>query len=102
MTEEVQPVEERDLREGAVALIDALGFRGIWGRHDPHEVLTFLKALKDRIEERVTIQFATQPWMQCQIAFLSDTIAVSMMLDSATPDREAMSVIYLCDVIGCT
>jgi hypothetical protein len=31
------------MQEGAVALIDALGFRGIWNRHTPDEVLNEMK-----------------------------------------------------------
>jgi hypothetical protein len=84
---------------GAVALIDALGFRGIWGRHKPTEVLTELKAMKEWVEGRIQTQFSSQPWMQCAVAFLSDTIAISMALDASTPNREAMSAIYLGDVI---
>jgi hypothetical protein len=85
---------------GAVALIDALGFRGIWGRHKPDDVLTELKTMKDWMESRVKAQFSSQPWMQCQVAFLSDTIAISMALDESTQDRDALSVLYLCDVIS--
>lgn len=88
------------MNTGAVALIDALGFRGIWGRHKSADVLTALKTMKDWMEARVQAQFSSQPWMQCHVAFLSDTIAVSMALDESTKDREAMSVLYLGDVIS--
>jgi len=88
------------MNKGAVALIDALGFRGIWGRHDADTVLTELKTMKSWMESRVEAQFSSQPWMQCQVAFLSDTIAVSMALAESTKHREAMSVVYLCDVIS--
>lgn len=85
---------------GAVAIIDALGFRGIWERHSPDDVLGTMKNLKNRLEQRITTQFERQPWMQCEIAFLSDTIALSMSLDPSTKNRMAMSVIYLGDVIS--
>jgi hypothetical protein len=85
---------------GAIALIDALGFRRIWERHKPDDVLSAMKAMKDRLERRVKAQFSSQPWMQCQVAFLSDTIAISMALEESTPDRMAMSVLYLSDVIS--
>jgi hypothetical protein len=88
------------LDTGAVALIDALGFRGIWGRHNPDEVLATLRAMKSWMETRVEAQFATQPHMQCHVAFLSDTIAVSMALAEGTESRRALSVIYLCDVVS--
>jgi hypothetical protein len=88
------------MKTGAVALIDALGFRGIWGRHKPDDVLTALRNTKDWFEARIKEQFTSQPWMQCEVAFLSDTIAVSMALADSTPNREAMSVVYLADVIS--
>lgn len=49
------------MNTGAVALIDAMGFRGIWGRHKPEEVLRALKDMKDWLETRVTEQFSSQP-----------------------------------------
>jgi hypothetical protein len=88
------------LYTGAVALIDALGFRGIWERHEPDSVLSTMKKLKDRLEERINAQFSTQPSMQCHAAFLSDTVAISMALEESTKNRMAMSVLYLSDVIS--
>jgi len=85
---------------GAVALIDALGFRGIWGRHDAEVVLSELRTMKDWMEGRIRDQFSSQPWMQCDVAFLSDTIAVSMALSESTKDRAALSAVYLGDVIS--
>ena len=71
------------MNTGAVALIDALGFRGIWERHNPDDVLAALRTLKDWMEARIQAQFSPQPWIQCHVAFLSDTIAVSMALDES-------------------
>lgn len=85
---------------GAVALIDALGFRGIWGRHNPDVVMNEMKSMKEWMEKRVHEQFSSQPWMQCHVAFLSDTIAISMALNEDTKDRAALSAIYLGDVIS--
>jgi hypothetical protein len=89
-----------DLGEGAIALIDALGFRGIWARHDPSDVLTIMKDMKAEIEAKIAFQFKTQPDFNCQIAFLSDTIAVSMALGHTGEHKQALSVIYLCDVLS--
>ena len=88
------------MKTGAVALIDALGFRGIWRRHNPDDVLAFLTNVKTWFEERIKTQFERQPWMQCSTTFLSDTIAVSMSLSETVENREAMSVIYLGDVLS--
>jgi hypothetical protein len=88
------------MKTGAVALIDALGFRGIWERHMPDDVLAELKTMKDWLEARVQAQFSSQPWIQCEAAFLSDTIAISMTLDESAENRDAMSVLYLAEVIS--
>ncbi|MCC8951114.1 hypothetical protein H8A97_40205 [Bradyrhizobium sp. Arg62] len=90
------------MQTGAVALIDALGFRGIWNRHNSQQVLDALKDMKDVIEAKITNQFATQPSFQCSIAFLSDTIAISMALDDPRDDydRVGSSVLYLADVVS--
>lgn len=89
------------MQKGAVALIDALGFRGIWSRHTPDEVLSEMKSVKNWFEERIKEQFATQPDFHCNVAFLSDTIAVSMAYDGGDEKhREALSVLYLGDVIS--
>jgi hypothetical protein len=88
------------MNTGAVALIDALGFRGIWKRHMPEDVLIALKKTKTWFETRISEQFSSQPWMECEVAFLSDTIAISMALAESTQNREAMSVLYLADVIS--
>ncbi|MGH8280086.1 MAG: hypothetical protein ACRETQ_11075 [Gammaproteobacteria bacterium] len=83
-----------------MAIIDAMGFRGIWERYDPNHVLNALKNMKGWFEQRIQHQFSTQPCMKCAVAFLSDTIAVSMSLEGSIENREAMSVIYLGDVIS--
>jgi hypothetical protein len=41
------------MKTGAVALIDALGFRGIWERHNPDEILNALRNTKDWFETRI-------------------------------------------------
>jgi hypothetical protein len=87
------------MNTGAVALIDAMGFRGIWERHRPEEVLRTLKDTKDWLEHRID-EFSSRARMDCRVAFLSDAIAVSMTLDESIANRPAMSVIYLADVIS--
>jgi hypothetical protein len=91
------------MQKGAVALIDALGFRGIWSRHTPDAVLNEMKSVKNWFETRIKDQFATQPDFHCDVAFLSDTIAVSMAFDGEIKQgqhREALCVLYLGDVIS--
>lgn len=89
------------MRNGAIALIDALGFRGIWEHHrrKPDDVMATLTEIRASMEKRVSL-LSTQRWMECEIIFFSDTIVISMALDDSTKNREAMSVVYLCDVVG--
>ena len=86
------------MRTGAVALIDALGFRGIWRRYDPNAVLTELKAAKNQIEAHVHMN--AQTYMDQQVAFLSDTIAISTLVRETENHRLAWAVLYLGDVIA--
>jgi hypothetical protein len=89
------------MKNGAVALIDALGFRGIWKRHDPKGVLATLTNMKESMEQRVK-ELSNQVWMECRIAFFSDTVAISMALGESTKNRDAMSAVYLGDVVSQT
>jgi hypothetical protein len=86
------------MRTGAVALIDALGFRGIWRRYDPDAVLTELKAAKNQIEQQV--ERHAQTYMDPQVAFLSDTIAISTLVRETKNHRLAWAVLYLVNVIA--
>jgi hypothetical protein len=89
------------MQKGAVALIDALGFRGIWSRHRPEAVLSEMKSVKDWFESRISEQFKTQPDFNCGVAFLSDTIAISMAYSGGPEEhREALCALYLGDVIS--
>lgn len=89
------------MQKGAVALIDALGFRGIWSRHTPDAVLSEMKSVKSWFETRITEQFSTQPDFHCDVAFLSDTIAISMAYKGGPEQhRQALCVLYLGDVIS--
>jgi len=88
------------MKTGAVALIDALGFRGIWSRHRPDAIMEQMKSVQSWFETRIKEQFATQPDFHCDVAFLSDTIAISMTFDGGNEHRMALSVVYLGDVIS--
>jgi hypothetical protein len=88
------------MEAGAVAIIDALGFKGIWRRYDPDDVLKTLRHLKEGIEARIKAQFETQPWIHCEVAFLSDTIAISYALKEPIPHGIALSVLSLGDIVS--
>lgn len=74
------------LRRSAVVLIDALGFKGIWKRHAPADVLTKLTALADRnraiVERTQRIAPAQERNLisSVRVAFLSDTIVLVLAI----------------------
>jgi len=87
------------MKEGAVAMIDALGFRGIWGRCAPEEVIANMSNLKMKLESDLR-DISTQPIMQFDATFLSDTIVLGLSLpDSVGSNRDALSVIYVTDIL---
>jgi hypothetical protein len=62
----------REMKEGAVVMIDALGFRGIWPRWPADVVLADMHTLKERLEQAVR-DVAKQPDLPLEATFLSDT-----------------------------
>jgi hypothetical protein len=79
------------MQTGAFALMDALGFKGIWQRHEPSEVLASLRQMSEGVNN-VTKRFQSR--VSFRTAFLSDTIALGVTLDpigrgrtSPHPDR---------------
>jgi len=74
------------MQKGAIALIDALGFRGIWQRHDPAEVLKFLEDLSGAVDAALAGgDPEAGPAFRFSAAFLSDTIAIGLATDGSKP-----------------
>lgn len=86
-------------QKGAVALIDALGFQGVWTRHDPALVVQTLRDLKGWVVNYIANQFGPQPQFQVDVAFLSDAIAVSLTFSADDDHQDALAVIYLADIL---
>ena len=70
-----------NFRWGLIALVDALGFKGIYRQHDPEQVLTQMKQIEDdlraefeayRDSNRILLSSAMG------IRFLSDAVAISL------------------------
>lgn len=87
------------MKDGAVAMIDALGFRGIWARQSPEILLDNMSMLQIQVKKDLEA-IATQPDMQFEATFLSDTIVVALALPETIPDRQALSIIYVSDIVG--
>lgn len=87
----IVPVNRRgnDVRLGAIALIDILGFKGIWKRYDPDDVLKKLKRLReigmlheDQGREYLDEQHkAGAAKYDLSTRFLSDAICVACWFD---------------------
>jgi len=88
------------MKEGAVAMIDALGFRGIWGRYSPEVVISNMSSLKMRLDRDLE-ELSTQPIMQFESTFLSDTIVVGLSLpETVGSNRDALSVTFVTDILA--
>lgn len=88
------------LKDGAIALIDVLGFRGIWTRHEPSRLMSQMERMRHELELRVQKQFVNQPGYDCKISFLSDTVAISFSLESHGQTHPCMPALYLCDIVS--
>ncbi|MEI9942235.1 MAG: hypothetical protein WDO69_33885 [Pseudomonadota bacterium] len=72
------------MKQGAVAVFDALGFKGIWNREDPDKVIAKLNALRDEVsEELADLHNRTNALekhlgieTQLTVALLSDTVVI--------------------------
>lgn len=88
------------MKTGAVAMIDALGFRGIWGRCPPEAVIANMSNLKLRLESDLK-ELSTQPIMQFDATFLSDTIVVGLSLpETVGSNRDALSITFVTDILS--
>lgn len=67
------------MKVGAVALIDALGFKGIWRRHRPRDVLAKFHRLQDQAQRIHNARARRgEPFQVARhVQFLSDTIMIA-------------------------
>ncbi len=80
------------LETGALVMIDALGFRGIWRRFEPATIIAKLHALKDVAEESMKGFDITYT---SRAAFLSDTIVIGLTPTGKVADRDAGEALVL-------
>jgi len=105
------------MRRTAVALLDALGFRGIWDRHAAEGVLDKLKYLASEANEAVEGPLGSLDYLfdvDKQIRFLSDTVVLSCAVQTSqaadsrsfNPDErdhlptfsDFLAVWYVCEI----
>jgi hypothetical protein len=75
------------MREGALILIDCLGFRGIWKRTDPEKVVARLHSIEEEAYSRVVPKYSSSMLSFGPIRFhlrlLSDTVVLSIQYEDA-------------------
>ena len=82
------------MKTGAVALFDALGFRGIWRKHDVDTVLKKLQKLREgaahviaSFQQKVEpLYVGTNAKPTLGVTLLSDTVVISATVDGASDD----------------
>ena len=88
------------MQEGAFALLDCLGFKGIWERvGNPNEVITKFREIEKQIPEKLANSFSAvnaYPAFKIATAFLSDTITIATYIeDQRPPDERTKAVLVL-------
>lgn len=84
------------MQTGAFALIDALGFKGIWDKHGEDQILAKLEDMQRTTREQVTfangspIQGVPSHFGDVHVTFLSDTIAMGCELGQAAPASDGL------------
>ena len=93
------------MREGAFALVDCLGFKGIWTRHAPEDIVRKLTQIQESIAELVSPEeqkkrftFLSYGSVEVKVKLLSDTAAISLQYEEkAEPPTEGQKnvLVYL-------
>lgn len=76
------------MREGAFALIDCLGFKGIWKRTDPELLITKLSKIEQIVHAEIQEGGGSGPFkylsfgpIKLHVRLLSDTVAISLQYE---------------------
>lgn len=88
------------MQEGALVLVDCLGFRGIWSRVDPARLISKLQTLEKDAVERVVLKFSSTKLgfgpPRIALRLLSDTVALSVQYEpqsSASPNESQRNLL---------
>src|SRR6266545_3020622 len=75
------------MKEGAFALIDCLGFKGIWKRTDPSRVIDKLQLIEQTIQDKINsnkfafLEINRFGPLKLKVNLLSDTVAFSLQYE---------------------
>jgi hypothetical protein len=74
------------MREGALILVDCLGFRGIWNRVDPEQLISRLHAIEAEAFSRVVPKYSSSMLsfgpVRFHLRLLSDTVVLSIQYEA--------------------
>jgi hypothetical protein len=80
------------MEQGAFVLVDCLGFRGIWNRIDPRDLVAKLRLLEDAATKRIVPAYGATKLsfgpVKFHLRLLSDTVALSVQYEPR-PDKAA-------------
>lgn len=103
------------MKQGAIAIFDALGFKGIWDREDPDKVIAKLNAFKEDVDqERTDLHGRTDRLgkelgieTETSVALLSDTVVIGVTGNIVDPharreqdDCDWLAVLALARITG--
>lgn len=81
------------MQKGAFALIDCLGFKGIWERYDAETVIAKLLNIEKSLDEEIALpttklEVIKRGFVKPQIKLLSDTVAISLKVEENSLEIE--------------
>jgi hypothetical protein len=89
------------LKTGAVAVIDALGFKGIYNRHAPELIFKVLQETRIWILDHVKELYAAfDDVLKFEITFLSDTVVFACTYTDNPGTDEAISIAVVGDALS--
>jgi hypothetical protein len=81
------------MKEGALILVDCLGFRGIWNRVDPEQLIGRLHSIEAEAFSRVVPKYSSSMLsfgpVRFHLRLLSDTVVLSIQYEAAAYSKGA-------------
>ncbi len=96
------------MEKGAFAILDCLGFKGIWNRFDPQEILAKLIETDEVVQKAclpISLRFPSidENAIVVDARLLSDTLVLSVKFRESNSNIEELAhhlVRFMCDLIG--
>jgi len=91
--------------EGALVLVDCLGFRGIWNRVDPQRLIDKLQSMEALASERIIPKYSASKMsfgpLRFHLRLLSDTVALSVQYEADSKDSPSQRQLDLLVSVAC-